>query len=222
MLLRLGSNGVEVRELQKLLGLHPDGIFGNQTLNTVKAFQSAHNLTVDGVVGNKTLQALKSKLGDNIKSDATDKGGKYTLSPNGMELLAQFEGLRLEAYLDSANIPTIGYGTIKYPSGKRVKMGDKITKAQALEYKKHDLKEFENTVNSAVKVPLTQNQYDALVSLSYNIGSGAFKGSTLLKKLNQGDYKGAADAFLSWVNAGGKKVQGLVNRRKKERELFLK
>ncbi len=218
MLLKLGSRGSEVRELQRLLGLTPDGIFGNQTLSAVKAFQKTHNLTVDGLVGNKTLEALKSKLEAPIKAES-DK--KYSLSTNGIELLAQFEGLKLEAYLDSVRIPTIGYGTIKYPNGTRVKLGDKITKAQALEYKQHDLKEFESTVNTGVKVPLTQNQYDALVSLSYNIGSGAFKGSTLLKKLNSGDYKGAADAFLSWVNAGGKKVQGLVNRRQKERELFL-
>lgn len=219
MLLKLGSSGSEVRELQRLLGLTPDGIFGNQTLSTVKAFQKTHNLTVDGLVGNKTLEALKSKLEAPVKAES---GRKYSLSANGMDLLAQFEGLKLEAYLDSTRIPTIGYGTIKYPDGTRVKLGDKITKTQALEYKQHDLKEFESTVNTNVKVPLTQNQYDALVSLSYNIGSGAFKGSTLLKKLNNGDYKGAADAFLSWVNAGGKKVQGLVNRRQKERELFLK
>lgn len=218
MLLKLGSSGSDVKELQRLLGLTPDGVFGNQTLSAVKAFQKAHNLTVDGLVGNKTFEALKSKLEAPVKAES---GRKYSLSTNGIELLAQFEGLKLEAYLDSAKIPTIGFGTIKYPNGTRVKLSDKITKAQALEYKQHDLKEFESTVNTSVKVPLTQNQYDALVSLSYNIGSGAFKGSTLLKKLNSGDYKGAADAFLSWVNAGGKKVQGLINRRQKERELFL-
>lgn len=218
-MLKIGSKGVEVRELQKLLGLHADGIFGNETLNAVKAFQKAHNLTVDGVVGKNTLGKLEAKLDGKYSVSLDQKINK--LSPKGMSLLANFEALKLKAYLDTAGIPTIGYGTIKYPNGKRVKLGDKITKEQAMEYKLHDLKEFEGTVNSAVSVPLEQHQYDVLVSLAYNIGSGAFKSSTLLKKLNKGDYNGAADAFLSWVNSGGKRTQGLVNRRTKERDIFL-
>jgi len=86
----------------------------------------------------------------------------------------------------------------------------------------NDLKKFERTVNEAVTVPLNQNQFDALVSLTYNIGSGAFEKSTLVKKLNTGDYTGAANQYDVWVNAGGKRLQGLVNRRAKEKELFLK
>jgi len=86
---------------------------------------------------------------------------------------------------------------------------------------RHDLIEFEHTVNSSVKAPLNQNQFDALVSLAYNIGSSAFKSSTLVKKLNAGDYKGAADQFNVWVNAGGKRMQGLVSRRDREKLLFL-
>ena len=86
----------------------------------------------------------------------------------------------------------------------------------------HDLKKFESAVNSAVTVPINQNQFDALVSLAYNIGTGAFKESTLIKKLNAGDIRGAADQFDVWVNAGGKRMQGLVNRRAKEKEVFLR
>ena len=86
---------------------------------------------------------------------------------------------------------------------------------------RHDLIEFEYTVNSSVKAPLNQNQFDALVSLAYNIGSSAFKSSTLVKKLNASDYQGAADQFNVWVNAGGKRMQGLVNRRDREKLLFL-
>lgn len=86
----------------------------------------------------------------------------------------------------------------------------------------NDLKKFENTVNDVVKVPINQNQFDALLSLAYNIGSTAFKNSTLVKKLNAGDILGAADQFNVWVNAGGKRMQGLVNRRKAEKELFKK
>ena len=218
MLLKVGSNGNKVKELQKLLSLSTDGVFGIDTLKAVKNFQSKNGLISDGVVGSKTWDVLLNK---NIPKIDTQDKQKYSLSDNGMKLLEQFEGLRLEAYRDSASIATIGFGSIKYPNGKKVKLGDKITKAQAKEYKLHDLKEFESTVNTSVKVPLTQNQYDALVSLSYNIGSGAFKNSTLLKKLNSGDYKGAAEQFLVWNKVNSKKVQGLVNRREAERNLFL-
>ena len=211
MLLKVGSTGNKVKELQKLLSLTADGVFGINTLKAVKAFQSTNGLVADGIVGSKTWEFLT-----NTKIELDE-----SLSDNGMRLLEQFEGLRLEAYLDSAGIATIGWGSIKYPNGNKVKLGDKITKAQAKQYKLHDLKEFESTVNTSVKVPLTQNQYDALVSLSYNIGSGAFKNSTLLKKLNSGDYKGAAEQFLAWNKSGGKKVQGLVNRREAEQKLFL-
>ena len=144
-----------------------------------------------------------------------------SVSNKGVDLICEFEGKRLVAYDDGVGVWTIGFGTIKYPSGNRVKKGDTCTLEQAKEYMRHDLIEFEHTVNSSVKVPLNQNQFDALVSLSYNIGSSAFKSSTLVKKLNTGDYQGAADQFNVWVNGGGKRMQGLVNRRDKEKLLFL-
>ena len=143
------------------------------------------------------------------------------VSAKGIDLICSFEGLRLTAYDDGVGVWTIGFGTIKYPNGVRVKRGDTCTLEQAKSYMKYDLIEFEHTVNSLAKVPLNQNQFDALVSLTYNIGSGAFKSSTLLKKLNLSDYKGAADQFDVWVNAGGKRMQGLANRRAKEKSLFL-
>lgn len=143
------------------------------------------------------------------------------VSTKGIDLICSFEGLRLTAYDDGVGIWTIGFGTIKYPNGVRVKRGDTCTLEQAKSYMKYDLIEFEHTVNSLAKVPLNKNQFDALVSLTYNIGSGAFKSSTLLKKLNLSDYKGAADQFDVWVNAGGKRMQGLANRRAKEKSLFL-
>ncbi len=144
-----------------------------------------------------------------------------SVSAKGIDLICSFEGLRLTAYDDGVGVWTIGFGTIKYPNGVRVKRGDTCTLEQAKSYMKYDLIEFEHTVNSLVKVPLNQNQFDALVSLTYNIGSGAFKSSTLLKKLNLSDYKGAADQFDVWANAGGKRMQGLANRRAKEKSLFL-
>ena len=145
-----------------------------------------------------------------------------SISSKGIDLICEFEGKRLTAYDDGVGIWTIGFGTIKYPNGVRVKKGDTCTLEQAKEYMRYDLIEFEHTVNDSVKVLLTQNQFDALVSLAYNIGSNAFKSSTLVKKLNASDYKGASDQFNVWVNAGGKRMQGLANRRTKEKELFLK
>ena len=144
-----------------------------------------------------------------------------SVSNKGVDLICEFEGKRLAAYDDGVGVWTIGFGTIKYPNGVRVKKGDTCTLEQAKEYMRHDLIEFEYTVNSSVKVPLNQNQFDALVSLAYNIGSSAFKSSTLVKKLNSGDYHGAADQFNVWINAGGKRMQGLVNRRDREKLLFL-
>ena len=143
------------------------------------------------------------------------------VSPSGVDLICNFEGLRLKAYDDGVGVWTIGFGTTKYPNGIRVKKGDTCTLDQAKAYMQNDLKSFEQTVNNTVKVPLNQNQFDALVSLAYNIGTNAFSKSTLVKKLNANDIRGAADQFDVWVNAGGKHMQGLVNRRAKEKALFL-
>lgn len=144
------------------------------------------------------------------------------VSPSGVDLICNFEGLRLKAYDDGVGVWTIGFGTTKYPNGIRVRKGDTCTLDQAKAYMQNDLKSFEQTVNNTVKVPLNQNQFDALVSLAYNIGSTAFKNSTLVKRLNEGNYNAAANQFNVWVNAGGKRMQGLVNRRAAERTLFLK
>ena len=139
----------------------------------------------------------------------------------GVDLICGFEGKRLAAYDDGVGVWTIGFGTTVYPNGIKVKKGDTCTEAQAKTYMAHDLKKFEAAVNKAVTVTLNQNQFDALVSLAYNIGTGAFSKSTLVKKLNVNDIRGAADQFDIWVNAGGKRMQGLVNRRAKEKTLFL-
>lgn len=139
----------------------------------------------------------------------------------GINLIKGFEGFETRAYQDSVGIWTIGHGTIKYPNGKAVAKGDTCTAAQAVEYMVNDLKGFEAKVNEVVKVPLTQNQYNALVSLTYNIGQTAFANSTLARKLNAKDYAGAADQFLVWNKAGGRVIQGLVNRRTAERNVFL-
>ncbi|MDH1800065.1 lysozyme [Acinetobacter johnsonii] len=143
-------------------------------------------------------------------------------SPSGIDLICNFEGKRLTAYDDGVGVWTIGFGTTVYPNGIKVMKGDTCTEAQAKTYMAHDLKKFEATVNKAITVQLNQNQFDALVSLAYNIGTNAFSKSTLVKKLNANDIRGAADQFDVWVNAGGKRMQGLVNRRTVEKALFLK
>ncbi|ENR2983234.1 MULTISPECIES: lysozyme [Acinetobacter calcoaceticus/baumannii complex] len=140
----------------------------------------------------------------------------------GLNLIKGFEGKRLNAYDDGVGVWTIGFGTIKYPNGVRVKKGDTCTEQQAETYLKNDLTKFEVAINKLVKVSLTQNQFDALASFTYNLGETNLANSTLLKKLNKGDYQGAADQFLAWKKAGGKVLPGLVRRREAERALFLK
>ena len=137
-------------------------------------------------------------------------------SQKGIDLIKKFEGCRLEAYKCPAGIWTIGYGHTK-----GVKDGQIITQEQAEEFLREDLRIFEQTVESCVKVPLSQNQFDALVSFCYNCGSGALKTSTLLRLLNEGNYSSAADQFLRWNKAGGKVLVGLTRRREEEREMFL-
>lgn len=144
------------------------------------------------------------------------------ISINGLNLIKQFEGLKLNAYDDGVGVWTIGYGTIKYPNGVRVKKGDKITQAQADQYIANDVATFERAVNMLVNVPLNQNQFDALVSFTYNLGATNLSASTLLKKLNSKDYNGAAAEFQKWNKAGGKVMTGLIRRRKAEMELFNK
>ena len=139
------------------------------------------------------------------------------ISTNGIELIKQFEGCSLKAYKCPAGIWTIGYG---HTNG--VKEGQAITKIEAENLLKQDLARFEKVINNVIKVNLNQNQFDALISFSYNIGTGALKNSTLLKLLNNEDYKGAAEQFDKWVYAGGKKLAGLTKRRAAEKELFLK
>jgi lysozyme len=148
-------------------------------------------------------------------------------SNNGLAKLEISEGLKLTAYLCLAKVWTIGLGTTVYPNGSPVKQGDVITKEQAYVYALHHLEKFAQQVNRLVKVPLTQNQFDALVLLTYNIGAGALQKSTLLKKLNAEDYEGAAKEFKKWNKVTDKKtgkkrtVAGLTTRRKQEAELFL-
>lgn len=146
------------------------------------------------------------------------------ISDKGIALIKNSEGFRGNAYPDPATGGkpyTIGYGTTVYPSGMPVKLGDKVTQDQGDAYLRNDVRNFEAAVSSAVKVKLTQGQFDALVSFTYNVGPANMSSSTLIKKLNAGDSAGAADEFLRWNKAAGKVMAGLTTRRAAERALFL-
>ena len=133
----------------------------------------------------------------------------------GLDIVKEAEGLRLSAYLCPAGIPTIGYGHTK-----GVKLGDTCTKEQAEKWLENDFFTAKQDVKAVVKVPLKENQLDALASFVFNLGVRKLIQSTLLKKLNAGDYNGAAAEFDKWVFAGKVKLNGLVKRRAKERQLF--
>ncbi|MBI0276859.1 lysozyme [Hafnia alvei] len=142
-------------------------------------------------------------------------------SENGINLIKQFEGCRLTAYQDSVGVWTIGYGWTQPVDGKPVGKGMTITQQKADDLLKQGVIQYEAGVHGLVTVQLNQNQYDALVDFAYNLGVNALKGSTLLKKLNAGDYAGAANEFTKWNKADGKELAGLTRRREAEKSLFL-
>ncbi|UNE54372.1 lysozyme [Bartonella machadoae] len=144
------------------------------------------------------------------------------ISSEGLALIKQWEGLRLNAYKDAIGIWTIGYGHTNSAGKPFVHKGMTITEEQAEEFLCHDLQQFENTVERVVQVSLTDEQFAALVSFCYNVGTAAFCNSTLLKKLNQGEYEAVPFELQKWTKAGGKRLQGLVHRRTAEAGLWAK
>lgn len=146
------------------------------------------------------------------------------ISPKGLDFIKEREGYKEVAYKDVAGVWTIGYGTT-WIDGKRVKSHDICTRIEAEFWLLNDIKETEEALGKLIKNKINQNQYDALVSLVYNIGIPGFKTSSLLKTLNKRVADVYADLFLRWnkITVNGKKVlsQGLLNRRKMEYELFI-
>ena len=137
------------------------------------------------------------------------------------DLIKQFEGYSAAPYLCPAQVWTIGYGSTRYEDGSYVTAKDQhIDEAKALAIMEVTLKEYESAVNRYVKVKLNQNQFDALVSFAYNLGNKALLNSTLLKRINEGNFLAANNEFRKWVFANGIKLQGLVRRREAERILF--
>ena len=142
-----------------------------------------------------------------------------TTGNGGIALIKQYEGLRLTTYKDAVGIPTIGYGHVENPippGGTRT-----ITAEDAEQILREDLQRFEHDVNNMLTVEVTQNQFDALVRFAFNLGPANLKSSTLLRKVNSGDFNGAAEEFPKWNHAGGQVLAGLTARRNAEKNLFL-
>lgn len=144
-----------------------------------------------------------------------------TASGAAYALIREHEGLRLDCYLCPAGVPTIGYGH----TGSGVAMGNRIDLAKAEQLLIGDIHEAEESIRKLVKVPLNQNQFNALVSFVFNLGETALKSSTMLRYINAGNYRSAAGEFAKWVYAKDKtgkpvKLPGLVKRRAQEAELF--
>ena len=137
------------------------------------------------------------------------------ISEYGLDLIKHFEGLELEAYQCAAGVWTIGYGHTK-----DVQPGDQWSESHADHMLEVEMEEYENYVNTAVTVPLSQNQFDALVSWVYNLGNGNLTSSTMLKVLNSGDYAGVPAQIKRWNKAGGKVLEGLTRRRQAEADMF--
>ena len=152
------------------------------------------------------------------------------MSERGKDLLAQWEGVREKLYLDPVGLATIGIGHLltrdEISSGKlwikgaKVKYYQGLTRSQVMDLLDQDLEIFEKAINDSVKVELTQDQFDALASFSFNVGAHAFVKSTLLKVLNQGQYEEVPRQLRRWVYAGGKKLKGMINRREHEVALW--
>ena len=143
--------------------------------------------------------------------------GGLILSVAALVAIVQHEGYQSAAYIPvPGDVPTIGYGTTRYEDGKAVRMGDKVTPERAMVLLKNDASRFEKAVKRCAPVPMHQHEYDAFVSLTYNIGEGAFCKSTLARKLNAGDYAGACKEILRWNKFKGVPLRGLTLRREKE------
>jgi lysozyme len=221
----------DVKTVQGLLNMHlvedhrsdpwlaVDGRIGSRTLSAIEDFQRRHALASDRLIepGDATAQALSRYSGPHgmrVSHDEID----YLESRSG-------EGFRPRPYNDAArpHNATIGYGHLIHlgpvTPADRQRWGT-ITQAQAEWLLEGDLRGPEDEVNDDVHVPLGQNQFDALVDLAFTIHPSEFRGSTLLRLLNRGDYERAADQFLVWRRAGGAHPGGLKDRRQHEEDLF--
>ena len=139
-----------------------------------------------------------------------------------IDLIKHFEGLFLKPYLCPANVATIGYGTIRYPNGTKVRLTDApITEAKAMEYLMFEINQKARAIEPMLREDLTENQFAALISFAYNLGEGALRKSTLLKKVNENPLDAQIrNEFQKWIYADGRKLNGLLRRRNAEADLY--
>lgn len=161
------------------------------------------------------MGAARNRVLALVGAGALAAAGAFLPSQSGLDNIKKHEGLRQSAYLDAVQVPTICYG-----STRKVYIGQRATLRQCEELLRQDATYAGKGVAKGVHVRLTQGQYDALVSFVFNVGEPKFLRSTLLRKINAGDCRGAAREFDRWVYAGGKRLPGLVSRRTAERRAF--
>lgn len=169
----------------------------------------------------KKKKVVENKVEEPVVKESVEVAEEQplTYSQNCIDMIKQFEGCVLSTYQCTSGVNTIGYGTTRI-NDKPVPLNFKITEETALELLIEDVKKITKHILDLVKVKLTQNQLDALISFTYNVGIGAFERSTLLRLLNTGDYSGASNQLLRWTKSSGIEREGLVIRRNKEKELF--
>lgn len=173
----------------------------------------------DAIIAQSGLELFAQLIGYSLQPVVT---GLKDISENGYAIIRDFEGFRADAYLDTGGVWTIGFGTIRYPNGTKVKKGDKCTRGQAELWLMNDAKWVDACLDKYVTSKLNQNQFDALASFVYNVGETAFSKSTMLTLLNQSKFDLASSQFDRWIYDNGKVINGLVNRRTQEKQLFLK
>jgi GH24 family phage-related lysozyme (muramidase) len=225
-ILKKGAKGKAVERLQRALSaagraVAVDGDFGPGTDRAVRAFQAAHGLQRDGVVGPGTWRAL---TGGGSSAGGNGGGHGRRLSKKGAAFIAHFEGFRPQLYNDPVGHCTIGCGHLVHRGpingSEPAEFKRGITRDRALALLQHDASTAADEIARSVKVRLSQQQVDALISFAFNVGNGAFRDSTLLKLLNQGDYHSVPAQLNRWTKASGRTLPGLTRRRTAEGQLF--
>ena len=199
-------------------------LFGDGKLYEMADGEAINVIDTEGST-DKLIEALQLMQGDRYTVAAADTEAPFIestraiprqINTEGMRLLKTYEGLYLNSYQDAVGVWTIGYGCTE-----GIGPGMTITKQEAEDMLRRELSKFESAVAQYVSVEINDDQYSALVAFSYNVGAYALKKSTLLRKLNGGDYAGASNEFPRWDKAGGRALLGLSRRRRSERALFL-
>lgn len=236
MILKIGSNGPEVKILQAELlvaGFDPhgdDGVFGHDTNSAVLAFQTARRLTADGVVtwpSGETANALAG-VPDTAAAPIEVPDDAVTIAievPDDAVIIGEnFEGFSATPYWDpNGRVWTYGFGSTRDLNNNPVTATTQpVSRAQGLSLMRRDMLSAATEVAADVHVPLTENEKAALDDFIYNCGVGNFRGSTLLRMVNAGNFAGAADQFAVWDHSGGVVLAGLLRRRQAERAEFLK